>query len=164
MGTFLVFERPEFGVVRARPDDAGAPWLMAADVCRVLGWANAAQTLRSLEPGDVMVVRETGSRPRQGVPYQYSLVSENGLNELVLRSRKALARAFRDWVSGEVLPTVAGAWVPALVRPLARPATGGGAGLVRLMVRRARLAEAAKVRPRPWVVDKRAPAPCPANG
>lgn len=76
------------------------------DVCRALGLTLAggsSRHLTNLNPIDVRRGRvDTG--PQGGRPN--ALVSEAGLYELIARSNKPEARAFKDWVFGELLPTI----------------------------------------------------------
>jgi len=84
----------------------GHPWFVATDVCRALGLTLAGGSTRhltNLNPIDVRRGRvDTG--PQGGRPN--ALISEAGLYELIARSNKPEARAFKDWVFGVVLPTI----------------------------------------------------------
>ncbi|UOK70814.1 BRO-N domain-containing protein [Ancylobacter polymorphus] len=84
----------------------GNPWFVATDVCRALGLTldgGSTRHLRNLNQIDVRRGRVT-TGPQGGRPN--ALISEAGLYELIARSNKAEARAFKDWVFGEVLPTI----------------------------------------------------------
>ena len=84
----------------------GNPWFVAGDACRVLGLTlvgGATRHLRNLNPSEVRRLK-LDSGPRGGRPS--ALISEAGLYELISRSNKPEARAFKDWVFGEVLPTI----------------------------------------------------------
>jgi prophage antirepressor-like protein len=80
----------------------GEPWFVLADVCRVLEHSNsrmAAQGLDDDEKG-VSIVYTPGG------PQEMTIISESGLYALIMTSRKPQARAFRRWVTGEVLPSL----------------------------------------------------------
>ena len=96
----------------------GDPWFVAADVCRALGLvpnkANGSfqDHLRKLASNERRTLRghllnETiggrGAFPPGG---QFTLISESGLYKLIMRSDKPAARAFQDWVTRDVLPTI----------------------------------------------------------
>lgn len=95
---------------------AGDPWFVAGDVCRALGLSmlkGAAQHMRLVASDERMLVVKRGVDPRSesgclfvGSDSSHSLVSESGLYKLVMRSEKATARAFQDWVTREVLPSI----------------------------------------------------------
>lgn len=84
----------------------GNPWFVATDVCRALGLTLAGGSTRHLTNLNQIDVRrgraDTG--PQGGRPN--ALISEAGLYELIARSNKPEARAFKDWVFREVLPTI----------------------------------------------------------
>ena len=79
------------------------PWFVAQDVCGVLGLSHIREAIRQLDDDEAMVSGIlTPSRGRQ----QMQLVNESGLYNLIFRSRKPQARAFRRWVTSEVLPSI----------------------------------------------------------
>lgn len=79
------------------------PWFVAKDVCGVLGLANSRKAIGGLDEDEVTVSpMVTPSRGRVSM----QLVNESGLYNLIFRSRKAEARAFRRWVTAEVLPSI----------------------------------------------------------
>lgn len=80
----------------------GEPWFVAADVARVLGYRDAANAVRILRD------KETGTHlmSTRGGLQELKVITEQGLYRLVMRSDKAEAEAFQDWVTGEVLPAI----------------------------------------------------------
>ena len=93
-----LFENEQYGQVRVimREEE---PWFVAADVCRVLEIQNATQAVSVLDDDE----RAMYSIGRQG---EANLISESGLYSLIFRSKKKEAKAFRRWVTHEVLPTL----------------------------------------------------------
>ncbi|MER5910069.1 BRO family protein [Streptomyces sp. NPDC001982] len=81
----------------------GEPWWVAADVCSVLGYSRVADALRIPDHDDLGThfVRGQDGRER---PTQ--LINEPGLYSLVFRSHRPEARAFKRWVTHEVLPAI----------------------------------------------------------
>lgn len=89
--------------VRALADKSGNPWLLAKDVCDVLGLAtNHIQ--RDLDADEVSNLpnREVG----QNGGRDPLIISEAGFYKLVMRSRKPEAKEFQRWVTHEVLPSI----------------------------------------------------------
>lgn len=84
----------------------GAPWFVAADVCRVLEIANSRDAIAALDEDEKITVANADGNPRAGIPHQMNLISESGLYALVFKSRKPEARKFRKWVTAEVLPAI----------------------------------------------------------
>jgi anti-repressor protein len=81
----------------------GEPWWIATDVCRVLGISNTSDAVRRLDSQDIDRIDILDAR---NVTQQAWAINEPGLYELVIRSNKPSARAFRRWITSEVLPTI----------------------------------------------------------
>lgn len=96
-----VFERQEFGQVRV-VDVNGEPWFVAKDVCDCLELTNTAQTISYLDDDEKGVT--TNYTP--GGKQEMSIISEAGLYSLILRSRKPEAKAFKRWVTHDILPSI----------------------------------------------------------
>jgi hypothetical protein len=80
----------------------GAVWFVVADVCEVLGLRNPSMAVARLDEDEkgLRIIETPGG-------YQeINVVNESGLYALILTSRKPQAKAFRRWVTGEVLPAV----------------------------------------------------------
>jgi len=102
MQELKIFESAEFGTVRALEID-GAPWFIAADVCRALEVKNARDAIARLDEDEKNTVVLTDGTP--GNP-NMTIINEAGLYALVLSSRKPEAKSFKRWVTHEVLPTI----------------------------------------------------------
>ena len=104
-----IFESPEFGRIRTVSDERGEPWFCLADVCKVLGLKQNGVVMR-LEKG----VISTEPLPTRGGTQMANFVNEDGLYDVILDSRKPSARAFRKWVTSEVLPQIrrTGGYIP----------------------------------------------------
>ena len=89
--------------IRIRADADGQLWFVAKDVCRVLEIQNASDTARKVLDEDergVAVIYTLGGEQ------QALTISESGLYTLIFRSNKQQAKAFRRWVTHEVLPSI----------------------------------------------------------
>ena len=80
----------------------GETWFVAADVCTVLELINPTKAVLRLDEDEKGLISIQGAGGVQKV----NAVSESGLYALVLTSRKPQARAFRRWVTSEVLPSI----------------------------------------------------------
>jgi hypothetical protein len=96
------FEFPETGQpVRVISVD-GEPWWVAVDVCGVLQHSNSRQALSHLDDDEKGVtIADT-----PGGPQELATVNEPGLYSLILRSRKPQAKAFKRWITHEVIPAI----------------------------------------------------------
>lgn len=97
-----VFENSDFGRIRVVERD-GEPWFVAADVCRALDVVNSRDAVARLDTDEKNTVVLTDGTP--GNP-QKTVVNEPGLYTLILGSRKPEAKAFKRWVTHEVIPSV----------------------------------------------------------
>lgn len=78
-------------------------WWVANDVCAILGIANVGNALARLDDDEKSSIRlADGTR---GNPNR-AIVNEPGLYSLMLRSDKVAAKAFKRWVTHEVIPTI----------------------------------------------------------
>lgn len=99
MKEMQIFKNDDFGKIRATEID-GEPWIVAKDVCDALG-LDTSHVRRGLDDDEVV------SLPNwQGKGSAPLIVSEAGLYSLVLKSRKPEAKAFKRWVTHEVLPAI----------------------------------------------------------
>lgn len=80
----------------------GVPWFVLADLCKVLGLGTPARVRDRLDEG----VSRTHTLLTAGGPQALTIVSEPGMYEVVIRSDKAEAVAFRRWITSEVLPSI----------------------------------------------------------
>ena len=98
-----VFNNEQFGVVRTVLQD-GEPWFVAADVCKALEIGNPTDVMRRLDADERTLVSIEGAS--NGLPV--NAVNEPGLYTLVLTSRKPEAKAFKRWITHEVIRKTGG--------------------------------------------------------
>ena len=79
------------------------PWFVAKDVCEVLGIANHKDAVSRLDDDERDGV---GIADPIGRIQQTTIINESGLYALIFQSRKPEAKAFRKWVTSEVLPSI----------------------------------------------------------
>lgn len=116
-----VFENPEFGMVRTATDEKGDPWFCAKDLCDVLGYKKACDSVKQHVRYDDTMKRgvwvEVGMK-KDGTPAkrltQMIFVNESGFYALVLGSKLPSAVKFKDWVTSVVLPQIrkTGGYIP----------------------------------------------------
>lgn len=81
----------------------GDPWWIAKDVCEVLGLKEPHRSVASLDDDDRHTVTAADSAGREQA---MSAINESGLYSLILRSRRPEAKAFKKWITAEVLPRI----------------------------------------------------------
>ena len=94
-------------------DINGTRWVVAVDGCRVLGVTNVSESVSRLDSSDVLKLRRTEDCPHTCVwraidprVTEMLLVSDDGVTEMLLSSRKKIALAFRRWIVKEVFASV----------------------------------------------------------
>lgn len=102
MNDIQVFKNDQFGTIRALRGDDGEPMFVAKDVCTALGLGNSRQALSRLDEDEKGVI----STDTPGGEQKMQAVNEAGLYVLVLGSKKPEAKAFKRWVTHEVLPAL----------------------------------------------------------
>ncbi|MFI8595894.1 phage antirepressor [Rothia koreensis] len=88
--------------VRMCVDEDGDPWFVASDIAKILGYREAKDMTRRLDEED----KGRRSVPTPGGPQSMTIISEPGLYVAVLGSQVEGARAFKRWVTREVLPAI----------------------------------------------------------
>lgn len=95
-----IFSNEELGTIRIM-GTSDAPQFCLSDICKILGLQAAAVT-RRLEK-DVI---SSHTLLTSGGYQALNFVTEDGLYDVILDSRKPEAKRFRKWVTSEVLPTI----------------------------------------------------------
>lgn len=98
-----VFDNTQFGSLRVVKDEQGEPWFVAKDVCEALGIGNVTMALGRLDEDEFSSTEVTDTTGRK---QQSKIVTEAGLYSLVMASKKPEAKAFKRWVTHEVLPAI----------------------------------------------------------
>lgn len=104
MGEIKLFEKKEFGAVRIVIRN-GNPWFVAKNVCECLELGNVTEALRGLDDDEKVQLETNIINPEVGGRGTL-LISEAGLYSLILRSRKPEAKAFKRWVTHDILPSI----------------------------------------------------------
>ena len=96
----LEFVNEQFGKVRVLERD-GNPWFVAVDVCRALELDNTAtRRVDDDEKDTLRLMQGTSGNPN------ITIVNEPGLYSLVMGSRKPEAKAFKRWITHDVIPSI----------------------------------------------------------
>ena len=102
MNDLTTFTNPEFGQVRTVEID-GTPWLVGKDVAAALGYKEPTKAVRD------KVDSEDRGMSKMDTPsgeQEMLIINESGLYSLILSSKMPKAKAFKRWVTSEVLPAI----------------------------------------------------------
>ena len=102
MNEVSIFRNESFGEVRVA-GTSEQPLFCLADVCKVLELGNPSQVKTRLYDGVISNEVIPDSLGRQ---QEMTFVNEDGLYDVILDSRKPQAKAFRKWITSEVLPSI----------------------------------------------------------
>lgn len=97
----MIFENETFGKVRTLTI-GGEAWFVAADVCKALELGNPSMTVVRLDDDEkgISTIDTLGGKQRMAI------INEPGLYSLVITSRKPEAKAFKRWITHEVIPAI----------------------------------------------------------
>lgn len=111
MNDLTTFSKPEFGQLRT-VEINGTPWLVGKDVAVALGYKNPTKAIiahvddedKRLEMLPQEAEAQNGTLPSGST--KTALINESGLYSLILSSKMPKAKAFKHWVTSEVLPAI----------------------------------------------------------
>lgn len=96
-----IFNNAQFGEIRTA-GTADNPMFCLTDVCKALGLSSKGVNQRLEDE----VISNYPIKDSLGREQQALFVNEDGLYDVILDSRKPKAKAFRKWVTSEVLPSI----------------------------------------------------------
>ena len=99
-----VFKNEQFGEIRTALIE-NEPWFVAVDVCRALEIGNSSQAISRLDADEKMITLISNEGNKRGNP-NMTVVNEPGLYTLILSSRKPEAKAFKRWITHDVIPMI----------------------------------------------------------
>lgn len=110
MNDLTTFSKPEFGQLRT-VEINGTPWLVGKDVAIALGYKNPGKAIIAHvdEEDKRLEMLPQGADSQNGnvsPSSKTALINESGLYSLILRSKMPKAKAFKRWVTSEVLPAI----------------------------------------------------------
>lgn len=108
-----IFNHEMFGKIRTMTDEKGETFFVGKDVAMALGYSNTRDAMfRHVDEEDktTVVIPDTGSNYKSRAVF----INESGLYSLILSSKLPQAKAFKRWVTSEVLPQIrqTGGYIP----------------------------------------------------
>ena len=107
------FKNEQFGRIRTMVGENGEPWFLGIDLAKMLGYKNPSNALQVHVDSDdktSYLIQVSGSNYKANTLF----VNESGLYSLILASKLPQAKAFKRWVTSEVLPQIrkTGGYIP----------------------------------------------------
>ena len=97
-----IFRNDQFGEIRSLTI-SDAPWWVGKDVAAALGYTDTNQALRTHVDAEDKLSRDFDG---SGQNRKMVIINESGLYSLILSSKLPTAKAFKRWVTSEVLPAI----------------------------------------------------------
>ena len=102
MNDLKIFENKEFGEIRTVNIDC-EPWFVGVDIATALGYSNTRDAIaKHIDNEDKATVAIHDGRQKRNI----TAINESGLYSLILSSELPSAKAFKRWVTSEVLPSI----------------------------------------------------------
>ena len=111
MQEIQIFKHEVFGEIRTMTDEKGEVFFVGKDVATTLGYSDSRKAIRVHVDEEDKGVDEMAT---PGGKQKVILINESGLYSLVLSSKLPQAKAFKRWVTSEVLPQIrkTGGYIP----------------------------------------------------
>lgn len=102
MNELRIFNNADFGDIRTVEQDGGI-WFVGKDVAEALGYSNPSNAVIShVDDEDKLRTQIKYA----GQNREVSIINESGLYSLVLSSKLPSAKAFKRWITSEVIPSI----------------------------------------------------------
>lgn len=101
-----IFENETFGKLRVLEIE-GEPWFIGREVAQLLGYANLSRDInRHVDEEDRQIFQNYRNGTFETANRGVIIINESGLYALIFGSKLPAARAFKRWVTCEVLPSI----------------------------------------------------------
>ena len=98
-----IFKNEVFGEIRTMTNEKGETFFVGKDVAEALGYSKSENALAThVDKEDKAETLIQGDSQRR----RMTVINESGLYSLILSSKQEQARAFKRWVTSEVLPQI----------------------------------------------------------
>ena len=104
MNSLQVFKNSDFGEIRTVLI-GDEPYFVGKDVAEILGYADPSSAVsKNVDDEDktTLLLEQAGSNYKS----KTTCINESGLYSLILSSKLPTAKAFKRWVTSEVLPSI----------------------------------------------------------
>lgn len=103
MNEIKIFNNPDFGQIRTLDLD-NQPYFVGSDIAKILGYQRPNDAITQHVDNEDTVKHRISDN--QGVPHDYLFINESGVYALIFGSKLPKAKAFKRWVTSEVLPSI----------------------------------------------------------
>lgn len=102
MNNLTIFRNEQFGEIRTITK-GNEPWFVGKDVATILGYSNVRDAVyKHIDEEDKLRMQIADAGQKRDVTF----INESGVYSLVFSSKLPQAKAFKRWVTSEVLPAI----------------------------------------------------------
>lgn len=102
MNNLTIFRNEQFGEIRTITK-GNEPWFVGKDVAAILGYSNVRDAVyKHIDEEDKLRMQIADAGQKRDVTF----INESGVYSLVFSSKLPQAKAFKRWVTSEVLPAI----------------------------------------------------------
>lgn len=105
MNEIKIFENPNFGKIRTLEIE-GEPWFVGKDVAEALGYGEGKSPINAVANHVDEEDKGVTELMTPGGMQKVTIINESGLYSLVLSSKLPSAKAFKRWITSEVIPSI----------------------------------------------------------
>ena len=111
MNNIQIFKHKMFGEIRTMTNEKGETFFVGNDVAKALGYSDVRKAIRVHVDSEDKGVAKCDTL---GGEQNLVIINESGLYSLILSSQLEQAKAFKHWVTSEVLPQIrkTGGYIP----------------------------------------------------
>lgn len=84
----------------------GDPWFVAKDVAEILGYSETNRMTARLDDDEIQKFASTKMVDANSKAREFTIINESGLYNAIIGSKKPEAKAFKRWVTHDVLPSI----------------------------------------------------------
>lgn len=99
-----IFKNPQFGTIRTMTQN-GEPWFVGKDVAELLGYAKPQNAIAAHVDDEDKTLAPIQGGCSTGTQNTI-IINESGLYSLILSSKLPSAKAFKRWITHEVIPSI----------------------------------------------------------
>jgi prophage antirepressor-like protein len=97
-----IFEKKEFGTIRAI-EIKGQIWFVGKDIAEILGYEAERNAIKQHVDDEDKLTHQISA---SGQSRNMIIINESGLYSLILSSKLPAAKAFKRWVTSDILPSI----------------------------------------------------------
>ena len=100
-----IFKNEDIGEIRTLMEN-GEIWFIAKDISNILEYSETSVMLRRLDDDESIKIEPTKLVGANSMARSTTVINESGLYNAIIGSKKPEAKAFKKWITSEVIPSI----------------------------------------------------------